>query len=327
MKWGMQAFDTFKVVPPGHRHRPPGQPRVPRQRRAQGQGRRLLPRHPGRHRQPHHDDQRHRRRGLGRGRHRGRGRHARPAGLFPHARRRRRAPDRASCARASPPPTSCSPSPRCCARPRSSASSSSSSAPGTPPRCRPARPRDHRQHGARIRRDDGLLPGRRPSASTTSAHRPHRSRDRRLRGLLQGAGPVGIPQKGDIDYSQVVELDLDRRPERRRPEAPAGPHRAGKSSRATFTAVLQAGRRERLRQEGRATRQARIKAARSPRHQGRRHHGDVLIAAITSCTNTSNPSVLLAAGLLAKKAVEKGLKVNPTSRPRWPPARAWSPTT
>ncbi|MBA4142945.1 MAG: aconitate hydratase [Nitrosospira sp.] len=40
-------------------------------------------------------------------------------------------------------------------------------------------------------------------------------------------------------------------------------------------------------------------------------HGDVLIAAITSCTNTSNPSVLLAAGLLAKKAVEKGLTVKP----------------
>jgi aconitate hydratase len=39
------------------------------------------------------------------------------------------------------------------------------------------------------------------------------------------------------------------------------------------------------------------------------HHGDVLIAAITSCTNTSNPSVMLAAGLLAKKAVEKGLTV------------------
>src|SRR6267154_457437 len=38
-------------------------------------------------------------------------------------------------------------------------------------------------------------------------------------------------------------------------------------------------------------------------------HGDVLIAAITSCTNTSNPSVMLAAGLLAKKAVEKGLRV------------------
>ena len=40
-------------------------------------------------------------------------------------------------------------------------------------------------------------------------------------------------------------------------------------------------------------------------------HGDVLIAAITSCTNTSNPGVLIAAGLLAKKAVEKGLTVRP----------------
>jgi aconitate hydratase len=40
-------------------------------------------------------------------------------------------------------------------------------------------------------------------------------------------------------------------------------------------------------------------------------HGAVLIAAITSCTNTSNPSVMLGAGLLAKKAVERGLKVNP----------------
>ena len=40
-------------------------------------------------------------------------------------------------------------------------------------------------------------------------------------------------------------------------------------------------------------------------------HGDVLIAAITSCTNTSNPSVMIAAGLVAKKAVERGLRVGP----------------
>jgi aconitate hydratase len=48
--------------------------------------------------------------------------------------------------------------------------------------------------------------------------------------------------------------------------------------------------------------------------EGRAHtlgHGDVVIAAITSCTNTSNPSVMIAAGLLAKKAVEKGLAVKP----------------
>ena len=41
------------------------------------------------------------------------------------------------------------------------------------------------------------------------------------------------------------------------------------------------------------------------------HHGDVVIAAITSCTNTSNPSVLMAAGLVAKKAIEKGLQRKP----------------
>ncbi len=41
-------------------------------------------------------------------------------------------------------------------------------------------------------------------------------------------------------------------------------------------------------------------------------HGSVLIAAITSCTNTSNPSVMLASGLLAKKAVERGLRVDPS---------------
>src|SRR5213080_4670254 len=47
--------------------------------------------------------------------------------------------------------------------------------------------------------------------------------------------------------------------------------------------------------------------------QGRTHigHGSVLIAAITSCTNTSNPSVMIAAGLLAKRAVERGLRVDP----------------
>lgn len=42
------------------------------------------------------------------------------------------------------------------------------------------------------------------------------------------------------------------------------------------------------------------------------HHGSLVIAAITSCTNTSNPSVLVAAGLVAKKAVEKGLSVSPS---------------
>ncbi len=46
-------------------------------------------------------------------------------------------------------------------------------------------------------------------------------------------------------------------------------------------------------------------------HQAHMGHGSVVIAAITSCTNTSNPSVMLGAGLVAKKAVEKGLTVKP----------------
>jgi len=48
-----------------------------------------------------------------------------------------------------------------------------------------------------------------------------------------------------------------------------------------------------------------------PKAESEIHHGSVLIAAITSCTNTSNPSVMLAAGLVAKKAVAHGLSVNP----------------
>jgi hypothetical protein len=107
LKWGMQAFDTFKVVPPGigivHQV---NLEYLAKGVLEQGGDSGLLPRHPRRHRLPHHDDQRHRHRRLGRRWHRGRGRHARPTGLLPHPRRRRRAPHRRVCAKASPPPTS-----------------------------------------------------------------------------------------------------------------------------------------------------------------------------------------------------------------------------
>jgi len=57
----------------------------------------------------------------------------------------------------------------------------------------------------------------------------------------------------------------------------------------------------------------------SPNGEAELGHGDVVIAAITSCTNTSNPGVMLAAGLLAKKAVERGLRVPPTVKPSLAP--------
>ena len=53
------------------------------------------------------------------------------------------------------------------------------------------------------------------------------------------------------------------------------------------------------------------RSTRSPRRPGALDHGAVVIAAITSCTNTSNPSVMIGAGLLAKKAVERGLTRKP----------------
>jgi aconitate hydratase len=55
--------------------------------------------------------------------------------------------------------------------------------------------------------------------------------------------------------------------------------------------------------------------------------GDVVIAAITSCTNTSNPDVLIAAGLVAKKANERASSPSRGSRPASRPGRRWSPTT
>ena len=117
----------------------------------------------------------------------------------------------------------------------------------------------------------------------------------------------GVPMAGDIDYSSVVRLDLStvvpslagpKRPQDRieithlsstfadlfsKPVADNGFNQAADKLGRTCTTRSGLGVR----------------------------NGDVLIAAITSCTNTSNPGVLLAAGLLAKKAVEAGLKVQP----------------
>ena len=80
-----------------------------------------------------------------------------------------------------------------------------------------------------------------------------------------------------------------------------------------------AGRRAEQSRDGRESARPPIRSRRSKRNPGdtfargqsRIGHGSVLIAAITSCTNTSNPSVMLAAGLLAKKAVERGLTIDP----------------
>ncbi len=117
----------------------------------------------------------------------------------------------------------------------------------------------------------------------------------------------GVPGDGDIDYSQVVELDLGT-------VAPslAGPKRP--QDRITLTDVsTKFGELFSAAAADNGFNQPAAKLAQPFKTSDglEIRNGDVLIAAITSCTNTSNPSVLLAAGLLAKKAVQAGLKVQP----------------
>ena len=124
-------------------------------------------------------------------------------------------------------------------------------------------------------------------------------------------GLWGIPTAGQIDYSQVVELDLSSvRPSVAGPKRPQDRIELPNMRREFFSAIQRP-----VTENGFGkTRQVfgkSVKVEMASKKKANIGTGSVLIAAITSCTNTSNPSVMLAAGLLAKKAVEKGLKVNP----------------
>jgi aconitate hydratase len=117
----------------------------------------------------------------------------------------------------------------------------------------------------------------------------------------------GVSKKGDIDYSEVLELNLDTvRTSLSGPKRPQDRIELGKMK-SKFTELF-------------SQPPANNGFSKKPEDLNKRFKtkdgleigsGDVMIAAITSCTNTSNPSVLLAAGLLAKKAAEKGLRVKP----------------
>ncbi len=124
-------------------------------------------------------------------------------------------------------------------------------------------------------------------------------------------GLWGIPQAGQIEYSQLVELDLSTvKPSVAGPKRPQDRIELGNLRREFFNAIQRP-----VTENGFGkSRQAFGKSFKVQTTAGKNASlgtGSVVIAAITSCTNTSNPSVMLAAGLLAKKAVERGLKVNP----------------
>ena len=189
-----------------------------------------------------------------------------------------------------------------------------------------------------------------------------------IKNYFTAQGMFGIPRSGECDYSTVLELDLSsvepsvsgpKRPQDRialtelkskfeellqRPVGENGYNKSKDEIGKRFPAIV--GARHNGAQSGGG--EQRTETAPIPLHDstsakdtsvasetemmnnrptpdrveeneaGKSHgarvdvrHGDVLIAAITSCTNTSNPSVMLAAGLLAKKAVEKGLTIRP----------------
>jgi aconitate hydratase len=161
---------------------------------------------------------------------------------------------------------------------------------------------------------------------------------------FRAQGLFGVPKAGSIDYSTVLTLDLStvapslagpKRPQDRieighvkkqfsslfsRPIADNGFNQPAARLKQRFPVSGGQGRTEGKAPDAPvgAARDLTEMSANRPMVKPAREHdvhevaiadGDVLIAAITSCTNTSNPGVLLAAGLLAKKAVERGLTV------------------
>ncbi len=128
-----------------------------------------------------------------------------------------------------------------------------------------------------------------------------------LAAYFKAQGMFGMPETGDIDYSEYVRIDLDKvvpsvagpsRPQDRialsqlKPSV-AGLFTGGSASNASPRASSG------LPSDGAAYASSALS------------NGDIVIAAITSCSNTSNPGVMLAAGLLARKAVQRGLRVHP----------------
>ena len=124
-----------------------------------------------------------------------------------------------------------------------------------------------------------------------------------LRDYYQAQRLFGIPKAGDIDYSQTLALDLSTVE-----PSIAGPKRpqdriALTNIESTFDTLMQQPKET----GGYGKTEEDLRRAYPIEGGGELRHGSVVIAAITSCTNTSNPGVMIAAGLLAKKAVELGM--------------------
>ena len=359
LKWGAQAFDGLRIVPPGFG--------ICHQVNLEFLARGVLEKDGVLYPDTLVGTDSHTtminglgRRRLGRRRHRGGGGDARPARVSPPARRRRRAPPRPA-ARGRDRDRSGPAHHRAAAAGAAWSASSSSSTAKAPPacRCRTA-PRSETWRPSTARRSASF-----PVDEQTCRYLLRDRPERRARGdrapLLPGAGAVRDARARPVRLHDASSTWIS--PASSRPSPVRSGRRTGSRSarlKERFLALLTApdgygkpaaevarrvtvrlgdgagaapGRRRAVGRHvpGRAREEhqhahrsrddeqpadaepARPRSARRPR--GRRAyelaHGDVVIAAITSCTNTSNPAVMLAAGLLAKKAVERGLGVKP----------------
>ncbi len=128
-----------------------------------------------------------------------------------------------------------------------------------------------------------------------------------LESYFRAQGLFGVSDLGELRYSKTVQLDLDTvAPSLAGPKRPQDRIEIG-NVKSTFADLFS----KPVAQNGFAKDAAELDRSYRAADGTELKNGDVLIAAITSCTNTSNPGVLLAAGLLAKKAVARGLKVDP----------------
>lgn len=126
-------------------------------------------------------------------------------------------------------------------------------------------------------------------------------------GYFKAQKLFGIPKAGEIDYTKTLTLDLGTvAPSLAGPKRPQDRIEIG-NVKSTFSSLFA----KPVAENGFNKKAEDLEQTYTTSNGVDVKNGDVLIAAITSCTNTSNPSVLLAAGLLAKKAVEAGLEVAP----------------
>ena len=132
-----------------------------------------------------------------------------------------------------------------------------------------------------------------------------------LQAYFKAQDMYGVSKKGDLDYSTTLELDLATvNASLAGPKRPQDRIELG-NMKSQFASLFSKPPTENGFSKVAADLPKRYQTNSATEDSVEIGSGDVLIAAITSCTNTSNPSVMIAAGLLAKKAVEAGLCVMP----------------